>query len=177
MSNRLEPIWDAYQTASHALKVARRCATQPAIEEERPFRNTRFHRLSQGKVTRLLDDAQSELDDVAVLSLYAAFEAHLRAHLARQSRLLGSVPGAGRSLRRALAKEFAAHCDRELAMDRIAKLFADAVGDALVADVVNIRKFRHWVAHGRRRRSTHSPVPPLHAYRALSAFLVSAKLV
>lgn len=176
MSNPLEPIWDAYQTTSHALKVVRRCATQPAIEEERPFRNTRFYRLPQGKCTRLLGDAQSELDDVVVLSLYAAFEAHLRDHLAGQARLLGSVSGAGRRLRRALGRLFATYCGRELTMDRIAKLFADGVGDALIAQVGNIRAFRHWVAHGRRRRDAPPSVAPPEAYRTLSAFLSAAKL-
>lgn len=175
MSNPLDAIWDAHQTSLHALKVVRRCSVLDDDSRDRPFRNTRFHRSQREQLLEQLDAARSETDDLAVVSLYAAFEARLREHVAEQARLLERASGPGREFGRALANDFAQYCG-DARMDKLVKLFADAVGEALVAQIGNIRVFRHRVAHGRSRQ-TRPSVPPLFAYKTLTKFLTLAKLI
>ena len=175
MSNPLDPIWDAYQTSRNALKVVRRCATLPDLDAQRPFRNTRFHGLSEQDCVQQLDEAEAELDDLAVLSLYAAFEARLREHVCRQADLLRGATSPAGKFASALADLFEDHCE-EARMDRVVALFRHAVGENLVAQVGHIRVFRHWVAHGRRGQN-RPDVAPLFAYRTLSEFLSSARLL
>lgn len=67
------------------------------------------------------------------------------------------------------------YCDRNR-MDDVADLFVSAVGQVLIAQVGNIRKYRHWLAHGRRWAQPPT-VTPAFAYRALTAFLQSVGLV
>ena len=176
MSSPLDPIWDAYQTALDALKVVRRCATVPDVDEERPFRNTKFHRETEKACEGLLRSAQEELDDLFVLGLYAAFEARVREHLAHQGRLLRSAGSPDAEFGQSLAEHFERYCDEDQKMDRVVALFVHAVGKDLVAQVGHIRTHRHWVAHGRRGR-TPPATQPIFAYGTLTAFLKSAKLI
>ncbi|MBM4037007.1 MAG: hypothetical protein FJ290_00715 [Planctomycetes bacterium] len=175
MSSPLEPIWDAYQTTLNALKVVDRCATAPHIDEERPFRNTRFHKETEERCKGLLKSAQVELDALTVLGLYAAFEARVREHLTQQGELLRTAGTPDREFGLALAEHFERYCDEEQRMDRFVELFAHAVGDTLVAQVGQIRKYRHWVAHGRRGK-TPPATRPAFTYDTLTAFLKSAGL-
>jgi hypothetical protein len=85
MPNPLDPIWDAHLTAQDALKVVRRCVTVPGIDRARAFSNTRYDGLTDQQYIDLLDAAQTEVNDSAVLSLYATFEARFRDHIAQQA--------------------------------------------------------------------------------------------
>ena len=174
MSNALDPVWDAYQTSRNALKVVRRSATLVTIDAERPFRNTRFHGLSEEACVEQLARAEAELNDLAVLSLYAAFEARLREHVRRQAGLLRGATSPDAEFGAALADLFEKHCE-DARMDGVVRLLHHAVGRHLVDQVGTIRVFRHWVAHGRRGRSP-SDVAPVFAYRTLTGFLMSARL-
>ncbi|MBM4032887.1 MAG: hypothetical protein FJ291_14020 [Planctomycetes bacterium] len=175
MTSPLEPVWDAYQTALHAFKVVERCATVPDIDEERPFRNTRFHRETVERCEGLLESARRELNALVVLGLYAAFEARVREHLTQQGQLLRSAGAPDVEFGQALAEHFGRYCDEEQRMDRFVELFAHAVGDTLIAQVGQIRKYRHWVAHGRRGKAPPG-TQPRFAYDTLAAFLTSAGL-
>src|ERR1700722_12021784 len=88
MPNPLDPIWDSHLTAQDALKVARRCVKVAGIDRAKAFSNTRFDSLADQQCIDLLDAAQTEVNDSAVLSLYATFEARLRDHIAKQARHL-----------------------------------------------------------------------------------------
>src|SRR5260370_5758928 len=90
MPNPLDPIWNAYSTSRSALKVVKRCVTVAGIDRAKAFSNTRFAGLNDQQRIDLLDAAQTEVDDAAILSLYATFEARLRDHVARQSHHLHS---------------------------------------------------------------------------------------
>src|SRR6185437_4421850 len=85
MPNPLDPIWDAHLTARAALKVVKRCARVAGIDRQKAFSNTRFNGLTDQQCIDLIDAAQTEVDDSAVLTLYATFEARLRDHVAQQS--------------------------------------------------------------------------------------------
>ena len=174
MSNTLDPVWDAYNTARSAMGVVKRCLWLEGVARVKAFSNTRFYGVSDEQCLDLLDAAQTEIDDSAVLSLYATFEATLRDYVVLQGRhLLGArqpTPDFGV----ALAASFSAYCDGNR-MDDLVNLFASAVGQPTVAQVGNIRTYRHWLAHGRRWDQPPA-VTPSFAHQVLSSFLQAAGL-
>ncbi len=174
MPNPLDPIWDAHLTARDALKVVRRSVTVAGIDRAKAFSNTRFDGRTDQQCIDLLDAAQTEVDDSAVLSLYATFEASLRDQIAQQAHHLHAAQQPNPDFGIALAASFSEYCDRNR-MDDLADLFASAVGQVLVAQVGNIRTYRHWLAHGRRWVQPPN-VTPAFAYQALTAFLQAAGL-
>lgn len=174
MPNPLGPIWDAYLTALAALKVVKRCATVSGVNRAKAFSNTRFAGLTNPQCIGLLDAAQTEVDDAAVLALYAAFEARVRDHVVGQAHLLHGALLPSPAFGVALAGSFAEFCERNR-MDNLAGLFTSAVGPSVIAQLGTIRAYRHWLAHG--RRGTKPPiVAPRFAYQTLTAFLQSAGL-
>lgn len=175
MPNPLDPIWDSHLTSRAALKVARRCVSVAGIGRARAFSNTRFDRLADQQCLDLLGSAETEVDDSAVLSLYATFEASLRDHVAQQAHHLHGAQQPKPGFGVALATLFSEYCDRNR-MDDLADLFHSAVGQVLVAQVGNIRAYRHWLAHGRRWAQPPT-VTPSFAYQTLTAFLQLAGLV
>lgn len=175
MNNPLDPIWENYQTSLAALKVVRRCVTVAGVDRAKAFGNTRFFGLSDADCLTLLDDSQAELDDDVILSLYAVFEAKLRDHVVGAGALLHGAVQPNADFGVALAEAFRSMWARHR-MDEVADLYRTVVGDALLAQVGNIRTYRHWIAHG---RSWPSPptVQPLFAYTTLTTFLQSSGLV
>src|SRR5437667_5150021 len=132
MPNPLDPIWDAYSTSRFALKVVKRCVTVAGIDRAKAFSNTRFDGLTDQQCIDLFDAAQTEVDDSAVLSLYATFEARLRDHIAQQANHLHAAQQPNADFGIALATSFTEFCDRNR-MDDLADLFASAVEQVLVA--------------------------------------------
>jgi len=171
MTNPLDPIWDAFQTVTNALKVVRRCTTQlPSADAERPLRNTRFHRVPQADCLQLLASAEERVEDHTVLGLCAAFETALRRHLAQQSqhfRTHANDPDA--QFGQKLAVVYEDYCENAR-MDDIAALFSSTVGSTLVAQAGHIRQYRHWVAHG-QRWTAPPPASARFAYETLTEFL------
>jgi hypothetical protein len=60
-------------------------------------------------------------------------------------------------------------------MDDLTDLFVAVVGQAIIAQIGNIRTYRHWLAHGRRWAQPPT-VSPVFAYQTLTAFLQAARL-
>jgi hypothetical protein len=175
MPNPLDPIWDAHLTARASLKVVRRCVTVAGIDRPKTFSNTRFGGLTDQECIDLLDAAQTEVDDSAVLSLYASFEANLRDHVAQQAHHLRGAQQPTPDFGVALAASFAEYSARNRT-DDLADLFVAAVGQTLVAQVGNIRSYRHWLAHGRRWAQPPTVIPRF-AYQTLTVFLHGCGLV
>jgi hypothetical protein len=103
------------------------------------------------------------------------FEARLRDHVAQQAHHLHGAQPPTPGFGVALATSFSEYCDRNR-MDDLADLFLSAVGPVVVAQVGNIRTYRHWLAHGRRWAQPPTVTPQV-AYQTLTAFLRSAGLI
>lgn len=175
MSNPLDPIWASYLTTMEALKVVRRCVLLGEPHRDRPFRNTSFHKQQTRPLAKRLKEAEAQVRDLVVLSLYAAFEARLRDHVARRAGLLRRVVRPDREFGEVLTEEFSKYFGSSR-FGGLLELFSHAVGSDLMKGAKDIRKFRHWLAHGRRGPSVPS-VTPLAAYRSLTEFLRLARLV
>ena len=176
--NPLDAILDAYNTARDAIKVVRRCATLENKEQKQPFGNTRFYGVSKNGNLRLLDAAESELNDLTVLSLYASFEKHIKDHLSKQAPLLHAAEGPNANFGVSLAGLYAGWISETMRMDHAIALFKSAAAKDkdLMAQVGNIRKYRHWVAHGKPPVSAPPNTDPQSAYEILSKFLDLAGL-
>lgn len=174
--NPLDPIFDAYSTARDALKVVSRCATSPDVDEDRPFRRTRFHNHPEEVNLNLLSAARAELDDLTVLSLYATFENCIREHVAGHGQRLqaAAAPTGFESALRARFEEWASESFR---MDHAVKLFESAVGEDLIGQIGQVRVYRHWIAHGRGQGPAPPSIEPIMVYKIVTAFLVKAGLV
>jgi hypothetical protein len=142
MPNSLDAIWDAHRTARAALKVVRRCVNVAGVDRAKVFSNTHFHGLADQPCMDLLDAAETQLADSAVLSLYATFEATLREHITQQAQHLRAAQQPTAAFGLALAASFAEYCERKR-MDDLADMFVSAVGQLLLAQVGNIRTYRH----------------------------------
>ncbi len=175
MSNPLDPIWASYQTSREALKVVRRCVLLGEPHRDRPFRNTSFHKQHARGLAKRLREAEAQMNDLVVLSLYAAFEARLRDHVARRAGLLRGVARPDQEFGETLAQEFSEYFGGSR-FGKLIELSSHAVGQGLIEGAGNIRKFRHWLAHG-RRGPTPPSVTPLAAYTSLTKFLQLARLV
>jgi hypothetical protein len=168
----LEPIWESHLRIVDAFTITRRILLNPDLAGNHtlPLAKTEFDGLNAQDADARIDAAQEQLDDQTVLALYAAFESELRDHLIAQSvHLKTHATNPNATFAAALADEYESWCD-DWKMNRVAKLFEPTVGTTLVAQVGQIRAYRHWVAHGKRRNKP-AQTAPAFAYRTLDAFL------
>jgi hypothetical protein len=152
-----------------AFGVVRRALALDAMVRAQVLQGGQFAAASDQQILDLLDAAQDEVDDQAVLFLYATFEARLREHIVAQSGLLTGATQPSAQFGQNLHGWFNDLC-RDARMDKVLDLFVPSVNQVLIAQVGSIRKYRHWLAHGRRGLAVPS-VTPLFAYRTLTSFL------
>jgi len=118
---------------------------------------------------QIIEDAaviQADLDDLCVLLLFSVFEALVRERVLRdfdaeaKSATHAAVQRAMRSIRESIENG---------SFFQVLDLYKDADAD-LIEQVNQVRRYRNWVAHGRRAEKPAAVQPPV-AYRRLAAFL------
>jgi hypothetical protein len=112
-----------------------------------------------------------ELDDLAVLVLFSVFEANVRDLVERQVR-----PEVDRLVHAALTKAGEEVLQRisEGSFFRVLELLKSQIDSALIEEVNQVRRFRNWVAHGRRPLKPGeqlATVDPEAAFKRLKTFL------
>lgn len=173
----LEDAWAWYQAVNEG---AKRLAHLSKYWDQFPWRGedrwvTRLQNdnvLCHVEGEQLAADAQTmqgSLDDLAVLVLFSVFEAVVRDIVASQVR-----PEAARlqhpALKAAGADVLQAIADGSFF--RVIEPFKGAATNDLVEQVNQVRRYRNWVAHGRRPDTRpDAVVEPKEAYRRLRAFL------
>ena len=172
MPNPLDPIWRSYDVIQESLGVIR--LSLDLSSRSTTLYGTQFATLSNAEITERLDAAGHDADDQAVLFLYATFESALRDHVVAQAGRLAAADSPNAQFGIELQAWFAALC-RDARMDGISALFAPAVGTALAPLVGSIRKYRHWLAHGKRGTAPPS-VAPQFVYTTLTQFLQACGL-
>ena len=176
MSNPLDPIWDAYSTAMDALTVVRQCVSLPTATPSDLFKDTRFQSRPSEDTLGSLAKAQAQLGDQTVLSLFAAFEARIRDHVAEKCAALSTAGLSDPPFWQAISKSLQKYCDQPGSSENLTDLFRSRADPATLDSLASIRQYRNWVAHGRRPPAKTSVVP-FHAYDALTSFLKAAKAV
>jgi hypothetical protein len=175
MSNPLDAIWRAHGITLDSYGVVRRSLPLAAPDRAAVLHGSEFATAANDQaILDALDAAQEELEDQTVMFLYATFEATLRDHVTAQGSLLGAAAQPGSQFGPNLQAWFTELC-KETRMDKVVVLFEPWAGAVGVGQAGSIRKYRHWLAHGKRGAAPPS-VTPQFAYNSLTSFLQSSKL-
>ena len=177
--NTLDEAWEWYRAAAAGAKrlthLAKYWGELPwGQENEWVSRIERDSVLNQVEADQMENEAQRvtrELDDLAVLVLFSVFEANVRDRVQTQLR-----PEVDKLVHPAL-REAGEEVLQQLAEGSFFRVIerVKAQLDASVIEPVNqVRRFRNWVAHGRRplKEGEHqAKVQPTEAYQRLKKFL------
>jgi hypothetical protein len=176
MPNPLDSIWRAYGITLDSYGVVRRSLSLAAPERAAVLQGGQFVSAANDQaILDALDVAQEELDDQTVMFLYATFEATLRDHVTAQGPLLAGAVQPGPQFGPNLEAWFTEFC-KDIRMDKVVSLFEPWAAATGIAQAGSIRKYRHWLAHGKRGAVPPS-VTPQFAYNSLTSFLRSCLLV
>ncbi len=168
----LQDAWEWYEATKEACAflnaLARRWDSLPWGEMS--ALPNRIGTMEKSRLIALSGSVQSPLDDLAVLVLFSVFEAILRAEVEDQLRpelevlKHPALKKAGAELVKAVAEGSFYHGVLE-------PLKSPTTND-LVEQVNQVRRYRNWVAHGRREETRpEANVEPRTAYSRLQQFL------
>jgi hypothetical protein len=172
MMNPLDPIMDWYQTAYDSLRVTRRVLQSGAkgLVTDRHV----FFDLSLDESGHKVDESISELENVVVLALVAAFERTLRQYVLD---VLRATLIDGDAVRGRIREEVANDVEFWHFSDRLVDVF-ETVPALDRGNVKQLIEFRNWVAHG---HFLAKPAPvraePGPTYRRLTDFLRTADVI
>jgi hypothetical protein len=169
MTTTLEEAWGWYRAAAESLRrverVGRKYWSQPAIRELLGKDDT-LRDVSREAVEEGAKQAREPLDDLAVLVLFSVFESIVR------DAVRGQVAGEAEGLRHPsllYAAQEALSSIEDGSFFRVLEPYKDR--DAgLIEEVNQVRRYRNWVAHGRRGNPL-ARIDPRSAYDRLSRFL------
>ena len=164
----LEEAWAWYQAVAESLRrverVGRRYWDVPGVRELLD-KDSVLRDLSREDVEDGARHAREPLDDLAVLVLFSVFESVVRGEVRTQ------VAAEAESLRHpslVYAAQEAIGAIDDGSFFRVLEPYKDR--DAgLIEEVNQVRRYRNWVAHG-RRGSPLARVDPRSAYERLSRF-------
>ena len=174
----LKQAWEWYQAASEGMKRLRHLATYwgqfpwgtgadwvAEVEKDNILRHVGSEELANDA-----DAVDQPLADLAVLVLFSVFEAIVRDQVTQQIRpeidLLqhAALKNAGEDVLQAVA---------EGSFFRVLEPFKSAATSDLIEQVNQVRRYRNWVAHGRRAEKKPDVVRPKEAYERLKLFLAA----
>lgn len=169
----LDDAWAWYTVTHQHLKLFRRLA-RPDYWAGLPIdRDDAFKFLDPSQVQDQIDTRLPYLDDLAIVVLFSVFEAIVRdqaLELVRCQRVPGEHPVIGNAL------DDVENSLREGSFFRVLEAYKGPIDKNLVEHVNQVRKYRNWVAHGRRARP-EANVDPRQAYTRLRDFLAAVDLV
>jgi hypothetical protein len=161
----LADAWKWYQDAKRHLQAMRRLA------------NTHWGELPHDKLLddrsqkRVVEDTTAvlaSLDDLAVVLLFSVFEAEVR------ERVVDGLTTEREGLRNPVLRKAADAAVEGIEVGSFARVlepFKSADTVDLIEQVNQVRKYRNWVAHGKRENWRSEAVSPQDAYARLGRFL------
>lgn len=176
--NSLADAWRCYQNARQQLKLFQRLAGRYWSALPWDGLLDRDDELKAVDPDRVLTDADTGLgylDDLAVVVLFSVFESMVRGAALEAFR--EQTATAGHPVVRAVMADARGGIE-DGSFYRVLSAYRELIGADLIEQVNQVRKYRNWVAHGRRDtdRRTES-VTPLAAYTRLQEFATVLGLV
>lgn len=167
----LDDAWAWYKSTATYLGLMKRLGDlywRDLPWEGKLGRDDRYRLLEAGAVTEGTQLGLDHLDDLAVLVLFSVFEATVRHQV---------LEHVGRLQATAIQHPFLAHGLEEMrqavmegSFFRVLESFKSDARNNLIEEVNQVRKYRNWVAHGRRGDKPVA-VDPRLAYDRLNRFL------
>ena len=127
-----------------------------------------FRHVEAGEIQDLVQCVRHDLDDLAVMLMFSAFEATVRERTLDELNAELAAPPRHPILRKAVDE--AREAVERGNFDRLVEAFKSLGADAK-SQVDQVREFRNWVAHGRRGDSREN-IDPQSARARLENFLV-----
>jgi len=133
-------------------------------------RDDQLKNLESGAITTGSTFCLEHLDDFAVLILFSVFESIVR------DQVLSDIAVEKTRLRHAIIVQIVEDAVQEIEHGSFYRVLETFKGNGaeLVEEVNQVRRYRNWVAHGRRTAKPHA-VDPETAFNRLKAFLETLK--
>ena len=135
-----------------------------------------FRRFEGHQIQTMAQGVLDELDDLAVFVLFSVFESIVRREVAKD--LQPEVaelrhPALRRSAQTLLRNidEGSFHANVLELFKQDGKLSGSLAINSLIEEVSRVRRYRNWVAHGRKGTDRPNLITPRDAYDSLQAFL------
>lgn len=173
MTAPLDEAWNWYDAARESARALRLLGGKfwDDLSADHPVsRNSRLKELTGRQVAGWADTMLAELDDLGVLLPFSAFEGILRDRTAADVRAeLAATYSRHPAVTQAL-EELLEAVQRGSAAKVIAAY--KPLNHTLAEEVNQVRRYRNWVAHGRRGRA-ETRLTPEDAYDRLRRFLAA----
>jgi hypothetical protein len=165
----LDDAWDWYQAARASAQTMARLGNRHWNHLPWDGELGRDSRLQELTSAEILDNSETvldDLDDLCVLLLFSVFEAIVR------DRVLADVEAELPAFRHVAIKRAVEEMKEAIEQGSFYKVLEPyKVSDAnLIEEVNQVRRYRNWVAHGRRTQQP-AVVNPSTAYDRLQRFL------
>lgn len=171
----LADAWSWYESAKKLL-LAMRCLGDKYWEtlawDEEIGRDNRLRELAGAEIVQRADVVLSDLDNLCVLLLFSVFEAIVRDSVLMD--ITAEIQGAYHPAIQQAIAELKENIEQG-SFYRVLQSYK-TMDVNLVEEVNQVRKFRNWVAHG-RRGTPENRVDPRTAYARLQNFLDRLKAV
>ena len=168
--NTLEDAWNWYQEARRHVGLVRRLAA--AYWHELPWagplgQDDRFKELDRARLQEESSTTLAQMDDLAVLVLFSVFESQVRERLVAELKKEVSEKAVSHSVLLQAVEDLVQQVEEGSFFKVLAPY--KTLDHDLVEQVNQVRRYRNWVAHGKRGRKP-SAVDPRTAYERLDRF-------
>lgn len=167
----LDDAWRWYQDAEKSLKLVYRLGEKhwlklPRDDASSLLRDDAFRMLEPHDITVPAKYALGHLDDLAIVVMFSVFEATVRENI------LAQIKPEAATLQHESLKKAAKELAEEIRMGSFFHVLAPfrAQEPGLTEEVDQVREYRNWVAHG-KRKAVPNVVTPEVAYGRLARFL------
>lgn len=168
--NTLDDAWKWYEDTKRSLRLVRRLAGTHwgNWEPDSPIgRDDHFRGVDPKLLADDVRSATEHLQDFAVFVLFSVFEAEVR------NRVLHATAAERASVTHVALTYWMGEAEQSIkegSFFRVLQALKSAALHDLTEQVNQVRRYRNWVAHGRRDKPEAEVGPP-EAYRRLRAFL------
>lgn len=173
--NTLAEAWNWYQSAKTNLQRIRRLATKHwdslSNENASLWRDEQFKSLTDMQIKQETTTAIGPLDDLAIVVLFSVFEALVREHL--ETVVHPEADRLSHPIMRQAAEDAINGIREGSFFNRVLSPLKLAIPAEVIEQVNQVRDYRNWVAHGKRKSPKKGTVnlSPKEAYDRLSDFL------
>lgn len=165
----LQAAWDWYQDTRLQLRIVERLARRywAELPWDGPLGNDDLFRSFEGpELIEKADFSSQHLDDLAIVVLFSVFESMVRKHVLNEVEV--EEPSIHHRAIKAAVMDIKEKISEGSFFD-VLQPFKDMCAD-LVEEVNQVRRYRNWVAHGKRSEAPPN-VDPRTAFERLGRFL------